>query len=218
MARPTKHGEPAANRSEDILEASLTLFAEKGVKGASMRDIARATGLTEGTLYHYFPGKDRIVSEIIKRYGFSGRAVATAFDETKGTLRTKLTAIGVDFLAVLGANPHVTAFILSEGLRYPAPRDGSESVAGSTADAFLTLVTERTYELAQRLSLEIEASRVSYCDTAQLAAHFFNALSGYWITEVFIAGRMPRPAARRAHLDDLVDLVMCRLQLCDAKK
>lgn len=207
MARPTKLGKPSANREADILEASLGLFAEKGSKSATMRDIARASGLTEGTLYHYFSGKDEILGRILERYAFGGRAVASAFAETPGSLRDRLLAVATDFFDVLARNPHATAFILSESIRYP-----SASANKPLAEAFLALISERVAVLGRLLTEEIEKGNAKPCDTARTAAHFLNALASYWLGEAFFAGRMPGPKARAAQAVDLVDLVMARLQ------
>ena len=50
----------AEGRREQILDAAVALFSEKGIDGTSVRDIARAVGVTEGLLYHYFEGKDAL--------------------------------------------------------------------------------------------------------------------------------------------------------------
>lgn len=44
-------------RFEDALDGAEAVFAEKGFHGASMRDIARATGLSVAGLYYYLPSK-----------------------------------------------------------------------------------------------------------------------------------------------------------------
>jgi len=47
-------------RVEDILEAAVEVFVDKGYEGASMEAIARQAGLTKGGVYHHFSGKDEI--------------------------------------------------------------------------------------------------------------------------------------------------------------
>lgn len=50
--------DPAGSFSHNrILAQALPLFATQGYGGVTMREIARAAGLTIGTLYHYFAGK-----------------------------------------------------------------------------------------------------------------------------------------------------------------
>lgn len=42
----------------DLLKAGLELFAAKGINGVSVRDIARAAGVSEAALYKHFTGKE----------------------------------------------------------------------------------------------------------------------------------------------------------------
>jgi AcrR family transcriptional regulator len=56
------HRLPAQSRREQILDAAMALFCEKGVRGTSVREIARSVGVTEGLLYHYFSSKGDLVA------------------------------------------------------------------------------------------------------------------------------------------------------------
>jgi AcrR family transcriptional regulator len=47
---------------ERILEAALDLFADRGYRGASIPDIARASGTAVGNLYRYFPSKEALLA------------------------------------------------------------------------------------------------------------------------------------------------------------
>jgi AcrR family transcriptional regulator len=62
--------QPRRDRREDILRASLQLFADKGFHGTSMRDIAREAHITEGLIYHYFASKRDLFRAIIDEYSF----------------------------------------------------------------------------------------------------------------------------------------------------
>ena len=42
---------------EKITEAALTLFAEKGYKGTSVKNIADAVGIKDASLYNHFKSK-----------------------------------------------------------------------------------------------------------------------------------------------------------------
>lgn len=48
-----------------ILEAALVLFAERGFAGASIRDIARETGLQSATLYAHYASKEQILADLV---------------------------------------------------------------------------------------------------------------------------------------------------------
>ena len=53
-----------------ILEHATVVFCEKGYEGASMRDIARATGMSLAGMYHYFGTKERLLY-LIQKLSFS---------------------------------------------------------------------------------------------------------------------------------------------------
>lgn len=49
-----------------ILDHATEVFCDKGYEGASMRDIARATGMSLAGMYHYFGTKERLLYLIQK--------------------------------------------------------------------------------------------------------------------------------------------------------
>jgi len=55
-----------SERPTEILEAALTVFTERGLAGARMEDIAGAAGISKGTLYLYFSGKEELFQEAIR--------------------------------------------------------------------------------------------------------------------------------------------------------
>ena len=57
-----------AKTRETILDEALRLFASKGIRETTVRDIARAVGITEGAIYRHFHSKDQIVLELFKQY------------------------------------------------------------------------------------------------------------------------------------------------------
>ena len=59
--------ERAAKTRSKLLESATQLFAEKGYKGISVREISRNVNLADGILYHYFPGgKKEIFREVVE--------------------------------------------------------------------------------------------------------------------------------------------------------
>jgi AcrR family transcriptional regulator len=64
-ALPRTAERPPARR-EEVLEAALALIAEHGVRGASMRALASELGISQPSLYHYFPSKNAMVAAIVE--------------------------------------------------------------------------------------------------------------------------------------------------------
>ncbi len=53
-----------AQRAE-LLDRAFPLFADRGYGGVTMRGLARALGVSTGTLYHYFDGKPAIFGQML---------------------------------------------------------------------------------------------------------------------------------------------------------
>ena len=53
--------EHVQQQEQAILDAAARLFAERGVAGTDLGDIAKAVGLARPSLYRYFPDKDHIL-------------------------------------------------------------------------------------------------------------------------------------------------------------
>ncbi len=60
-----------AAKRQEILEAAIAVFAEKGYHAAKMADIAVAAGMGKGTLYEYFSTKEALPKEIFNLF-FTG--------------------------------------------------------------------------------------------------------------------------------------------------
>ncbi len=57
--------ERSEERRGQILRAALAVFSHKGFHGATIREIASAAGLAEGTIYLYFPSKQEILRDVL---------------------------------------------------------------------------------------------------------------------------------------------------------
>jgi AcrR family transcriptional regulator len=52
-------------KRQQILDGARKIFLEHGFDGASMNDIVRATGVSKGTIYAYFPSKERLFETLV---------------------------------------------------------------------------------------------------------------------------------------------------------
>jgi AcrR family transcriptional regulator len=55
-------------RREQLLAIAARLFAERGFKNTTVRDIADAAGILSGSLYHHFDSKESMVDEILSTF------------------------------------------------------------------------------------------------------------------------------------------------------
>jgi AcrR family transcriptional regulator len=64
-SRPRWRRRPSERPSE-ILEAALAAFAENGLSGTRVEDIADRAGVSKGTIYLYFSSKEEIFKEAVR--------------------------------------------------------------------------------------------------------------------------------------------------------
>ena len=65
MARTTT---VVANRREQIIDAAMLVFAQKGFDKATNKDIANQAGITPGLIYHYFQSKDELLRAAVEQH------------------------------------------------------------------------------------------------------------------------------------------------------
>src|SRR3954470_12645751 len=57
-----------ADRRGDLVRIAGELFAEKGFRATTVREIADAAGILSGSLYHHFDSKESIGDEILSAF------------------------------------------------------------------------------------------------------------------------------------------------------
>ena len=70
---------------ERILTAALSLIGRRGVRRLGMREIAETAGVSRGTLYRYFPGKDQVLAAAAD---YDARRFSHGLDEVLAAART----------------------------------------------------------------------------------------------------------------------------------
>lgn len=71
-----------SKRRDELLKIAAELFATKGFKNTTVRDIADAAGILSGSLYHHFDSKESMVDELLRTFQ---TALFTTYDEITGS-------------------------------------------------------------------------------------------------------------------------------------
>ena len=58
----------APTRRDELLELAATMFAERGLRATTVRDIADSAGILSGSLYHHFSSKEEMVDELLRGF------------------------------------------------------------------------------------------------------------------------------------------------------
>ncbi|MBV9290638.1 MAG: TetR/AcrR family transcriptional regulator, partial [Hyphomicrobiales bacterium] len=87
-------GRDGGAKRRQIMDGARTAFLSAGFDGASMNDIARAAGVSKGTLYAYFTSKDELFEAIIRAEKAQTAERLCVF-RREGDAREMLTDFGV---------------------------------------------------------------------------------------------------------------------------
>lgn len=67
--RPAQAAPGAGNtRRDELLQLAATMFAERGLRATTVRDIADSAGILSGSLYHHFSSKEEMVDEVLRGF------------------------------------------------------------------------------------------------------------------------------------------------------
>jgi AcrR family transcriptional regulator len=103
-------------RREQIVGAATRVFAEKGFRRATTREVARAAGVSEGTIYNYFEDKDALLLTILDTLNETERRAAD-FEEGMATdFRGFLEQYLRRRMSLIWKNREVFRVVLSEML------------------------------------------------------------------------------------------------------
>src|SRR5437764_5156990 len=73
-------GDEDSSKRRQILDGARKVFMDLGFDGASMGEIARAAGVSKGTLYVYFADKSRLFEAIVEEETLEAGKVSFNFD------------------------------------------------------------------------------------------------------------------------------------------
>jgi AcrR family transcriptional regulator len=61
-------GPQSASRRDELLQLAAAMFAERGLRATTVRDIADSAGILSGSLYHHFKSKEQMVEEVLRDF------------------------------------------------------------------------------------------------------------------------------------------------------
>jgi TetR/AcrR family transcriptional regulator, cholesterol catabolism regulator len=176
----------ATNRRTELLAIAAQLFAEKGFRNTTVRDIADAAGILSGSLYHHFDSKESMVDEILSTFQ---EELFGQYDEilaSSDDARTKLErAVRVSFEAI-GNHPHEVAIYQND-----ADHLGQFERFGYLADrnqqsrqVWVTLIEEGVRTGVLRKDLDVTLTYRFIRDTVWVAVRWYRPGKGLSHTDV----------------------------------
>lgn len=99
-------------RREQILRAALGVFAARGLAATRISDIAAASDLSYGLVYHYFPTKEAIYLALVERALRGAHDLVARAVEAHGPAWDRLRALYAEMLESARATPEYFQLIL----------------------------------------------------------------------------------------------------------
>lgn len=98
----------------ELLEKCFNIFADKGFGNLTVRELATELGVSTGTLYHYWPGKQEIFEDFVLFQGEKDRAAFLSAAPHSEKLEDRISAL----FAFLRANESYILKQLFIGMDY----------------------------------------------------------------------------------------------------
>ena len=192
-------GSPEKRRQ--VLDGARRIFLAQGYDGASVGDIAKAAGVSKGTIYVYFQGKEELFLALVAEEKKDRAERFERLDGSRTDVAAALIELGLDFASrtvrpssiallrvIIGAAekfPHIGQSFYETGPRYGIAR------------------------LKAFLDEHVAARRLSIGDTQQAATQFLDlCMSSLLRPLLFNAGPAPDTAQIQLTIDGAVRLFM----------
>ena len=155
------------------------MFLADGFDGASMGSIAKAAGVSKGTLYSYFESKEGLFERLIQDERGSLAEALFRLDADDPDPRAVLRRLGRSFLAMLIRPEHIASVRMVIGAADKLPRLGQAFYEAGPRQG----VTR----LAAYLDRQVAAGRLIIPDTEVAAQQFLDLCSGLVMKRMMFA-------------------------------
>ena len=192
------------DRRAQILATAREMFARKGIRSTTVREIADAVGVLSGSLYHYFDSKDTMVEEILMGFLDAIRAqYAEVLARNEGAAQS-LRDVVFASLELAREQPDATAIYQNE-LQYlrETPRfKDVQTAAAEVQEVWLGIIERGVADGSFRDDIAPRVFHRLIRDAVWLSGRGHRSGGGYTtgqladaITSIFLDGFSARPAA-----------------------
>jgi AcrR family transcriptional regulator len=156
-------------RPDEILDAALAEFTERGFDAARVEDIARRAGISKGGVYLYFPSKEALLKALIEAkiapIAYQAATLARAGDGDPLTALRMLTRVAAERLREPGIIA-VPRLVIGLSARFPEFADFYRTHVVVHARGALEHLIQRAMALGQ----------IRECDVAAVTRAFIGPL------------------------------------------
>jgi AcrR family transcriptional regulator len=181
------NAEDDSAKRRQIVEGARSVFLGQGFDAASMGDIAKAAGVSKGTLYVYFTNKEELFAAIVQQECCTHAEGAFKLDENDHDVEGVLTRIGHEFIGFLCTQEKASTLRIVVAIADRMPEIGKAFYETGPANGI--------HRLAHYLQAQVKAGVLDIEDCEVVAAQFLDACQSTLFKPVlFNFGPPPAPA------------------------
>jgi AcrR family transcriptional regulator len=194
LDRPAETGEDSAKRRQ-IVEGARQVFLARGFDAASMADIAKAAGVSKGTLYVYFKDKEELFGAIVKSECSVQAEGIFDLDHNDPDVAGALTRLGIGYIGFLCTPAKASALrtVIAIADRMPSLGKSFYETGPSKGIA----------KLAAYFKAQTEAGVLKVDDFEIAAAQFMESCQGTLFKPVLFNFAPPPSPERVKHVIDI---------------
>ncbi len=191
---------PANERRQAIVTAATHLFSERGFRGVTTRELAKACGVSEPVLYEHFADKRQLYAAILEQTAASNPSLTRRIDEA---FASNLEApqfihlIADTIVRFLDKNPNYSRLVLFSALE---GHDLAQLNFEHHMKPFHTM-------LMKRLQADIDRGKLRACDPAAAARVFLGMINQYFIYDLHFGFSISKTSRKKA-IEGMVDIFL----------
>jgi len=172
-------------KRRQILDGAARVFLDKGFDATSMGEIARAAGVSKGTLYVYFEDKQALFDAIVDETCQVHAERVFVFDNSDHAVEAVLTRLGIAFATVMCRAESMSAIRTVIAIADRMPDMGRRFYETGPARAIAML--------AAYLDAQVAAKVLAIADTEIAAAQFIDSVLATTFKPVLFNYTTPTP-------------------------
>jgi AcrR family transcriptional regulator len=197
-------------RRNQILDAAIEVFGNKGLDVATVDEIAQTVGISKGTIYLYFKSKDEIFDAILAERS-TLPLIVNLMEATKDlqesdsfSLQLLLEHMGNNFLSAIDKYYPLFRLLLADSHRFPVQAE----------HVYNNLILKANQMFAEFLSAQVKAGKIKALESPLITARcFIGMLIIYVLSQEILGGQRFTPIKRSEWVKETVRLFLEGVQI-----
>lgn len=169
-SKPRGQYAKGAERREQIIQTATDVFATEGFEGTALKRVAELVGVKEATLFHYFSGKQELLTAVLAERDRRGREIGGLAD------------FGLPILAsVAERNRREPGLTTLYAVASATANDPGHASHGYFQDRYSRLVEELALDIGRRQDAGEVRSDAAAESLARLVIAAFDGLQLQWL-------------------------------------